>query len=99
VVGATFPEQAEKVRKIIGRSYILVPGYGAQGGTADGAAKSFNKDGLGAIVNASRSIMCAYKDSKWSGKFKQEEFAKAARAEAINMKNELNRAITGLQHK
>ncbi len=97
VVGATFPEQAEQVRNIISKSYILVPGYGAQGGTADGAAKSFNKDGLGAIVNASRSIMCAYKDSKWKDKFRPEEFGKAARAEAMRMKDELNSAISKRQ--
>ena len=60
VVGATHPEQAKVLRKIMPHAYILVPGYGAQGGTASGAAASFNDDGLGAIVNASRSVIFAY---------------------------------------
>jgi orotidine-5'-phosphate decarboxylase len=56
VVGATFPEEARKLRGIMPRAIVLVPGYGAQGGTAEDALASFNPDGLGAIVNASRSI-------------------------------------------
>ena len=91
VVGATYPEQATLLRKLMPKAYFLVPGYGAQGGKADGAAKSFNSDGLGAIVNSSRGIICAYK----KGDYKEEEFAKAARDEAIRMKNELNSAIGG----
>jgi orotidine-5'-phosphate decarboxylase len=86
VVGATYPEQAEILRKLMPASYFLVPGYGAQGGNAKDVKKSFNSDGLGAIVNSSRGIMCAYKKGDW----KEEQFAEAARAEAIRMKEELN---------
>lgn len=86
VVGATYPEQAEILRKIMNKSYFLVPGYGAQGGNAKDVKKSFNDDGLGAIVNSSRGIMCAYQKGDW----KEEQFAEAARAEAIRMKEELN---------
>ena len=89
VVGATYPEQAEVLRKLMPKSYFLVPGYGAQGGKAKDVAKSFNSDGLGAIVNSSRGIMCAYK----KGNYKEEQFAEAARAEAIRMKEELNSII------
>ena len=89
VVGATYPEQAEVLRKLMPKSYFLVPGYGAQGGKAKDVAKSFNPDGLGAIVNSSRGIMCAYK----KGDYKEEQFAEAARAEAIRMREELNSII------
>lgn len=85
VVGATYPEQAEVLRKLMPNAYFLVPGYGAQGGNAKGVAKSFNDDGLGAIVNSSRGIMCAYKKGDW----KEEQFAEAARVEAFRMKEEL----------
>ena len=85
VVGATYPEQAEILRKIMPKSYFLVPGYGAQGGSAKDVKKSFNDDGLGAIVNSSRGIMCAYQKQGLAG----EKFAEAARAEAIRMKEEL----------
>lgn len=85
VVGATYPEQAEVLRAMMPKSYFLVPGYGAQGGSAKDVVKSFNSDGLGAIVNSSRGIMCAYKKGDW----KEEQFAEAARAEAIRMKEEL----------
>ena len=74
------------------KAYILVPGYGAQGGTAKDAAVNFNKDGLGAIVNASRSIMCAYKSDMWKDKYSEREYAEAARAEALRMKEDLNNA-------
>lgn len=85
VVGATYPEQAEILRKIMPKSYFLVPGYGAQGGKAKDVKNSFNDDGLGAIVNSSRGIMCAYKKHE----LPEEEFAAAARAEAIRMREEL----------
>ena len=89
VVGATYPEQAQVLRKLMPNSYFLVPGYGAQGGGAKDVVPCFNDDGLGAIVNSSRGIMCAYKKGEW----KEEEFAKAARAEAIRMKEELNSVL------
>ena len=89
VVGATYPEQAEILRNIMPKSYFLVPGYGAQGGSAKDVKKSFNDDGLGAIVNSSRGIMCAYQKQGLAG----EKFAEAARAEAIRMKEELTSII------
>ncbi len=85
VVGATYPEEAKKLRKLIPNTYFLVPGYGAQGGKAKDVANSFNDDGLGAIVNSSRGIMCAYK----KGDYKEEEYAVAARDEAIRMRDEI----------
>lgn len=93
VVGATYPNQAKILRGIMKKAYILVPGYGAQGGTAKDAAHCFNKDGLGAIINASRSIMCAYQSEKWSSRFSEEEFDKACRAEALSMKGEINQVL------
>lgn len=88
VVGATYPEQAEVLRKIMPHTYFLVPGYGAQGGKAEDVAKSFNRDGLGAIVNASRSIMCAYQ--KQGG-----TLGDAARREAIRMRDDIMSAVGG----
>ena len=85
VVGATYPEQAVVLRKLMPKSYFLVPGYGAQGGGAEGVKPCFNSDGLGAIVNSSRGIMYAYKKGDW----KEEQFAEAARAEALRMKADL----------
>jgi orotidine-5'-phosphate decarboxylase len=85
VVGATYPEQASVLRGLMPKSYFLVPGYGAQGGGAQGVKPCFNSDGLGAIVNSSRGIMCAYKKGEW----KEEQFAEAARAEAIRMREDL----------
>lgn len=92
VVGATYPEQIKEIRKIIPNSYFLIPGYGAQGGKTKDIALAF-ENGLGGIVNASRSLMCAYKSEVWKDKFVEEDFAKATRAEAIRMKNELCEAI------
>ncbi len=90
VVGATYPKQLEELRKLMPNTYFLIPGYGAQGGKASDIALGFDKNGLGGIVNASRSLMCAYKSELWKDKFKDEEYAKATRAEAIRMRNELN---------
>lgn len=93
VVGATYPNQAKILRKIMKNSYILVPGYGAQGGTARDAAHAFNSDRLGAIVNASRSIMCAYQSDKWSQMYNESRFDEASRAEAIRMRDDINKAL------
>ena len=93
VVGATYPEQLSEIRKIAPHTYFLIPGYGAQGGKAEDIALGFDKNGLGGIVNASRSLMCAYKSDRWKNEFKEEEYAKATRAEALRMKEELNNAI------
>ncbi len=86
VVGATYPEQAEVLRRLMPHTYFLVPGYGAQGGKAKDVAKSFNRDGLGAVVNASRSIMCAYQ--KQGG-----TLGDAARKEAIRMREDIVSAL------
>jgi orotidine-5'-phosphate decarboxylase len=93
VVGATYPEQAVILRQIMKKAYILVPGYGAQGGSASDAARCFNGDGLGAIVNASRSIMCAWQSERWSGRYGGREYDLAARAEAARMRDELREAV------
>lgn len=93
VVGATYPEQLKELREIMPNSYFLIPGYGAQGGKASDIAFGFDNNGLGGIVNASRSLMCAYKSDLWKDKFAEEDYAKATRAEAIRMRDELNSAI------
>ena len=93
VVGATYPEQLKELREVMPHSYFLIPGYGAQGGKADDIALGFDKNGLGGIVNASRSLMCAYKSEIWKDKFTEKQFAEATRAEAIRMRDELNGVI------
>lgn len=93
VVGATYPKQLEELRKIMPTSYFLIPGYGAQGGKAEDIALGFDEEGLGGIVNASRSLMCAWKSDNWKDKYTDEQFAEATRAEAIRMRDELNAAI------
>ena len=90
VVGATYPEQLKEIREKAPHTYFLIPGYGAQGGKAKDIALGFDANGLGGIVNASRSLMCAYKSDKWKNKFKEEEYGKATRAEALDMKETLN---------
>lgn len=92
VVGATYPKQLEKLREVMPNAYFLIPGYGAQGGKAEDIALGF-KNGLGGIVNASRSLMCAYKSDRFKNQFTEKEFAKATRAEAIRMRDELNSVI------
>ena len=93
VVGATYPKQLKELRELMPQVYFLIPGYGAQGGKAEDIALGFDEKGLGGIINASRSLMCAYKSDKWKDKFTETEFAKATRAEAIRMRDELNQAI------
>ena len=93
VVGATYPEQLQTLREQMPHTFFLIPGYGAQGGKAEDIALGFDKNGLGGIINASRSLMCAYKFDKWKDEFSDEEYAKATRAEAIRMRDELNSAI------
>jgi orotidine-5'-phosphate decarboxylase len=86
VVGATFPVQAKKLRQLMPQNIFLVPGYGAQGGTAADVKACFNDDGTGAIVNSSRGIMYAWKESD---KFKERDYAAAARAAVEEMKKNL----------
>ncbi len=84
VVGATYPEMGKVLRKVMPKSFILVPGYGAQGGKAKELAPYFNEDGLGAIVNSSRGIIAAYKQEKYA-KFGAENFGEASRAAVVDM--------------
>lgn len=93
VVGATYPKQLEDLRKVAPHTFFLIPGYGAQGGKAEDIALGFDQNGIGGIVNSSRGLMCAYKSDKWKDSFKEEEFDKATRQEAIRMRDELNNAI------
>ena len=93
VVGATYPQQLKGIREKAPHTYFLIPGYGAQGGKANDIALGFDSNGLGGIVNASRSLMCAYKSDKWKEKFNEKEYGKATRAEALEMREILNNAI------
>ena len=93
VVGATYPEQLKQIREIAPHTYFLIPGYGAQGGTASDIAYGFDQKGFGGIVNASRSLMCAYKSEMWKEKFEEKDYAQATRAEAIKMRDELNTVL------
>lgn len=85
VVGATYPEMGKVLRKIMPKTYILVPGYGAQGGGANDVAGAFDKNGLGAIVNSSRAILTAWKKAGTDGK----DFAQQARKAALTMKEDI----------
>lgn len=85
VVGATYPAQLAELRKALPHTVFLVPGYGAQGGGANDVVPAFDAEGLGAVINSSRGIMCAYK----KGDYAEEQYAEAARAEAIRMRDEL----------
>lgn len=89
VVGATYPAQLGELRKAMPHTFFLVPGYGAQGGGAKDVAPAFDKNGIGAIINSSRGIMCAYKKEGCDEK----DFAAAARREAIRMRDDINSAI------
>lgn len=89
VIGATYPEMGSTLRKLLPNNYILVPGYGAQGGTAKDLKAYFNEDGLGAIVNSSRGIIAAYKQEKYS-KFGEENYADASRQAVIDMIEDIN---------
>lgn len=89
VVGATHPEEAKTLRKLMPHTPFLVPGYGAQGGTADDVMVSFDERGLGAIVNNSRGILCAYKKDKFAGM----RYWEGARAAAIAMQEDLMGAL------
>jgi len=89
VVGATYPEEAEKLRDIMDNNLLLVPGYGSQGGTADDVIPCFNEDGYGAIVNSSRGIDYAYEKEPFSDRFGPKEFDEASRKAALVMKEDI----------
>ena len=93
VVGATYPETGKILRKIMPKSFILVPGYGAQGGTGADLAHFFQEDGLGAIVNSSRGIIAAYKQEKYHS-FGSENFADASRQAVIDMRTDIEGALS-----
>ncbi len=92
VVGATYPEMGEKLRKLMPKTYILVPGYGAQGGKGKDLKVFFNCDGLGAIVNSSRGIIAAYKQEQYKN-FGDTGFAEAAREAVLAMKKDIKESI------
>lgn len=92
VVGATYPEMGKVLRKIMPKAYILVPGYGAQGGKGKDLVHFFNEDGLGAIVNSSRGIIAAYKQEKYQS-FGPENFGDASRAAVEDMVKDIKGAL------
>ena len=92
VVGATYPEMGKVLRKVMPKSYILVPGYGAQGGKGKDLVHFFNEDGLGAIVNSSRGIIAAYKQEKYAN-YGEEAFADASRAAVEDMVADIRGAL------
>ena len=92
MVGATYPEQGKALRKVMPKSFILVPGYGAQGGKGKDLAYFFNEDGLGAIVNSSRGIIAAYKQEAYA-KYGAEHFGEASRAAVKDMIADIQGAL------
>ena len=94
VVGATYPEMGKALRRIMPKSFILVPGYGAQGGKGADLVHFFNEDGLGAIVNSSRGIIAAWKQEKYAA-WGAEDFAGASRAAVQDMVQDIRQALDG----
>ena len=90
VTGATYPSDIRALRKRLEKTFCLVPGYGAQGGTADDVRYAFDKYGHGAIVNSSRGIMCAWQKTGGDGR----DFAQAARNAALKMRNDIKQFVT-----
>lgn len=97
VVGATYPEMGKILRRIMPKAYILVPGYGAQGGQGKDLVHFFNEDGLGAIVNSSRGIIAAYKQEKYA-EIGEANFADASRRAVEDMLRNINRAVWSQIH-
>jgi orotidine-5'-phosphate decarboxylase len=89
VIGATFPEEGSRLRAIMPKALVLVPGYGAQGGSAKAAAECFNEDGLGAVVSSSRGVTYAFGDPDIS----REAFIRSVRENARRMIDEVNAAV------
>lgn len=92
VVGATYPEMGKVLRKVMPKAFILVPGYGAQGGKGKDLVHFFNEDGLGAIINSSRGIIAAYKQEKYA-EFGAENFGEASRAAVLDMIADIKEAL------
>lgn len=95
VVGATYPEMGRVLRALMPKTFILVPGYGAQGGRGEDLAPFFHKDGLGAIVNSSRGIIAAYQQTAYE-KFGEDGYDEAARCAVLAMKEDLQHALAAL---
>ena len=93
VVGATYPEMGKALRKVMPKNYILVPGYGAQGGKGKDLVHFFNEDGLGAIINSSRGIIAAYQQEAYA-KFGAENFAEASRQAVLDMQADIAQALS-----
>ena len=92
VVGATYPEQGRIMRKVMPKAFILVPGYGAQGGKGADLLHFFNEDGLGAIINSSRGIIAAYQQEQYAH-FGERGYADAAREAVIAMREDISQAL------
>ena len=92
VVGATYPEQGKVLRKLMPKTFILVPGYGAQGGKGADLVHFFNEDGLGAIINSSRGIIAAYQQGQYAG-YGEKAYADAARAAVLAMREDIAAAL------
>ena len=95
VVGATYPEQGKVLRKMMSKSFILVPGYGAQGASGKDLVHFFDDNRLGAIVNSSRGIIAAYQNDKYS-QFGALNFADASRQAVIDMITDIDQALTNI---
>ncbi|MBD5538271.1 MAG: orotidine 5'-phosphate decarboxylase, partial [Lachnospiraceae bacterium] len=93
---ATYPEQGKILRKLMPKTFILVPGYGAQGGKGADLVHYFNEDGLGAIINSSRGIIAAYKQEQYAS-FGGEHFGDAARQAVLDMREDIAGALAGRQ--
>ncbi|MBP5670427.1 MAG: orotidine-5'-phosphate decarboxylase [Lachnospiraceae bacterium] len=93
VVGATYPEQGKLLRKVMPKAFILVPGYGAQGGKGADLVHFFNEDGLGAIINSSRGIIAAFQQEKYA-KYGEAAYADASRAAVLDMKEDIASALS-----
>ncbi len=93
VVGATYPEEAATLRKMMPESYFLVPGYGAQGGDAKDILPCFNPDGLGAIVNSSRGILYDHMSDEKRASCTREEYLQSVKNATLQMKNEIYNAL------
>ena len=94
VVGATYPEMGKVLRKLMPKTFILVPGYGAQGGKGADLVHFFNEDGLGAIINSSRGIIAAYQQEKYA-QFGEQNYADASRAAVLDMREDIAQALQG----
>lgn len=92
VVGATYPQQGELLRKVMPKTFILVPGYGAQGGKGADLVHFFNEDGLGAIINSSRGIIAAYKQEQYA-RYGDAGYADASRAAVLAMREDIAQAL------